>query len=126
MAYMVKNPGLLPRLQSICAGDVSKKRLMIENILESAWRSCVQPDPESPEGEAFTAGKCLMMKTIYAYSTQKQMLSLPIQSPLHIFIVPRGFLFLVIFFSLCLGARLRHFQTLLQTSTVEYIYMYSD
>ncbi|KAK9762706.1 hypothetical protein K7432_011299, partial [Basidiobolus ranarum] len=47
MAYMVKNPGLLPSLQSIKEGDISKKRRMIKEILDSAWDSCTKPDEES-------------------------------------------------------------------------------
>ncbi|ORY03123.1 UDP-Glycosyltransferase/glycogen phosphorylase [Basidiobolus meristosporus CBS 931.73] len=47
MAYMVKNPGLLPSIQSIKEGDISKKRRMIKDILDSAWDSCTKPDEEN-------------------------------------------------------------------------------
>ncbi|KAJ3268223.1 hypothetical protein HDV01_003261, partial [Terramyces sp. JEL0728] len=47
MAYMVKNPGLLPGLDSIKDGEIQKKRDMIAGILESTWKSCIEPDEES-------------------------------------------------------------------------------
>ncbi|KAJ3250353.1 hypothetical protein HK103_003628, partial [Boothiomyces macroporosus] len=53
MAYMVKNPGLLPGLDSIKEGEIQKKRDMIAGILESTWKSCVEPDEVS--GQPFEA-----------------------------------------------------------------------
>jgi sterol 3beta-glucosyltransferase len=43
MAYMVKNPGLVPGLDSIRAGDIKKRRKDIAENLERAWRSCIEP-----------------------------------------------------------------------------------
>lgn len=40
MAYMVNNPGILPNLKSIHAGDVEKNREGIREILEGCWLSC--------------------------------------------------------------------------------------
>jgi UDP:flavonoid glycosyltransferase YjiC (YdhE family) len=45
MAYMVKNPGLIPSMESLRAGDIQKKRKMVAEMLEGFWRSCVEPDP---------------------------------------------------------------------------------
>jgi sterol 3beta-glucosyltransferase len=42
MAYMVKNPGLMPGMESLRAGDVGKRRADIAEILEGCWRSCVE------------------------------------------------------------------------------------
>jgi sterol 3beta-glucosyltransferase len=42
MAYMVKNPGLLPGVESWKAGDVGKRRADFEAILKGCWRSCVE------------------------------------------------------------------------------------
>ncbi|VTO94337.1 unnamed protein product, partial [Fusarium graminearum] len=36
MAYMVKNPGLIPSIKSLRAGDIQKKRLMIAEMLEGS------------------------------------------------------------------------------------------
>jgi hypothetical protein len=43
MAYMVKNPGLMPGIESLKAGDVGKRRADIAEILEGTWRGCVEP-----------------------------------------------------------------------------------
>ncbi|KAJ7768348.1 hypothetical protein B0H16DRAFT_1785284 [Mycena metata] len=44
MAYMVKNPGLIPSMKSMRGGDVQRKRAMVLEMLEGCWRSCVEPD----------------------------------------------------------------------------------
>ena len=43
MAFMVKNPGLIPGLNSLKAGDVPKRRKQIYDILQAGWRSAVEP-----------------------------------------------------------------------------------
>ncbi|KAM3497331.1 hypothetical protein MY10362_009314 [Beauveria mimosiformis] len=45
MAYMVKNPGLIPSLKGLRSGDVQKKRAMVAEMLRGFWSSCIQPDP---------------------------------------------------------------------------------
>lgn len=47
MAYMVKNPGLIPSMESLRGGDIGRKRRMMREMLRGCWRSCVQPDPVS-------------------------------------------------------------------------------
>ncbi|PQE14327.1 hypothetical protein CJF30_00006908 [Rutstroemia sp. NJR-2017a BBW] len=47
MAYMVKNPGIIPKFETILSGEISKKRKMIYEMLEGCWRSCIEPDPET-------------------------------------------------------------------------------
>ncbi|KAF2276148.1 UDP-Glycosyltransferase/glycogen phosphorylase [Westerdykella ornata] len=42
MAYMVKNPGLLPSMKSIKAGDISKRRKEMTEIMNGVWRSCIE------------------------------------------------------------------------------------
>jgi UDP:flavonoid glycosyltransferase YjiC (YdhE family) len=42
MAYMVKNPGLLPNMQSIKAGDIGKRRKEMAEMVEGTWRSCIE------------------------------------------------------------------------------------
>lgn len=53
MAYMVKNPGLLPSMDSLMAGDIQEKRDMVVEMLEGCWDSCVLPDISS--GQPFVA-----------------------------------------------------------------------
>ena len=42
MAYMVKNPGLLPNMQSVKAGDIGKRRKEMAQMIEGTWRSCIE------------------------------------------------------------------------------------
>lgn len=42
MAYMVKNPGLLPNMQSIKAGDIGKRRKEMTEMIHGTWRSCIE------------------------------------------------------------------------------------
>jgi hypothetical protein len=40
MAFMVKNPGLIPGMDSLKAGDVGKRRKGMAEIMEGCWTSC--------------------------------------------------------------------------------------
>ena len=42
MAFMVKNPGLLPGVDSLKAGDVGKRRKGMYEIVQGCWRSCIE------------------------------------------------------------------------------------
>ncbi|KDN62562.1 putative glycosyltransferase family 28 domain-containing protein [Colletotrichum sublineola] len=42
MAYMVKNPGLLPSRESVKAGDIGQRRKEMAEIINGAWRSCIE------------------------------------------------------------------------------------
>jgi hypothetical protein len=44
MAFMVKNPGLIPGMKSLKAGDVGKRRKGMAEILEGCWKSCADAD----------------------------------------------------------------------------------
>ena len=52
MAFMVKNPGLIPNMKSLKAGDVGKRRKGMKEILEGCWKSCADADEvQGEEGE---------------------------------------------------------------------------
>ena len=42
MAFMVKNPGLMPGPDSLKSGDITRRRQEIQEILAGCWRSCVE------------------------------------------------------------------------------------
>ena len=42
MAFMVKNPGLMPGAETLRSGEVSKRRRGMAEMLEGAWRSCIE------------------------------------------------------------------------------------
>lgn len=44
MAFMVKNPGLIPGMKSLKAGDVGKRRKGMAEIMEGCWKSCADAD----------------------------------------------------------------------------------
>ncbi|KAH7232379.1 uncharacterized protein BKA55DRAFT_523577 [Fusarium redolens] len=41
MAFMVKNPGLLPSFETIMAGDVSRRRAAMAEMFDGFWRACI-------------------------------------------------------------------------------------
>jgi len=51
MAYMVKNPGLMPGMNSLKAGDVGARRADIAEILRGTWRSCIESGNGMDEDE---------------------------------------------------------------------------
>ena len=42
MAFMVKNPGLMPGMESLKSGDIGKRRKGIYEMVTGCWRSCVE------------------------------------------------------------------------------------
>lgn len=47
MAYMVKNPGLIPGMKSLKGGEIGRKRAMVAEMLDGCWKSCISPDTVS-------------------------------------------------------------------------------
>ncbi|KAJ5688317.1 hypothetical protein N7536_010936 [Penicillium majusculum] len=45
MSYMVRNPGLLPSIESLRGGDIGRKRRMMREMLVGFYNSCILPDP---------------------------------------------------------------------------------
>ncbi|KAJ9612570.1 hypothetical protein H2200_004167 [Cladophialophora chaetospira] len=51
MAFMVKNPGLIPGMKSLKEGDVGKRRKGMAEIMQGCWTSCADPgDIKEEEG----------------------------------------------------------------------------
>ena len=46
MSFMVKNAGIVPSVSSIVAGDISKNRRVIAEILASTWKACKENSDE--------------------------------------------------------------------------------
>ncbi|KAJ5496979.1 UDP-glucose sterol transferase [Penicillium fimorum] len=70
MAYMVKNPGLLPHMKSMHEGDVENNRKAIREILHGCWLSCIAGDRKldiTDEGrEAFSRPEPFVANAIIA------------------------------------------------------------
>jgi UDP:flavonoid glycosyltransferase YjiC (YdhE family) len=47
ISFMVKNAGIIPSMDSIIAGEVSKKRRSLSDILTSTWQACIANDDET-------------------------------------------------------------------------------
>ncbi|KAE8451366.1 hypothetical protein EG329_003995 [Mollisiaceae sp. DMI_Dod_QoI] len=64
MAFMVKNPGLMPGFESLKSGDVGKRRRGMEEIVLGCWRSCIEagdglgpaPKKDDANNSIFEAG----------------------------------------------------------------------
>ncbi|KAB8236430.1 uncharacterized protein BDW43DRAFT_298064 [Aspergillus alliaceus] len=76
MAYMVKNPGLIPSMESLRAGEIRHKRLMIREMLEGCWRSCIEPDLTTHE--PFVADAIIANPPSFAHVHCAQALSIPV------------------------------------------------
>lgn len=55
MAFMVKNPGLIPSMNKIGRNEVQKRRKDLREMLRGCWRSCIEagdgiPDVQVLEG----------------------------------------------------------------------------
>ena len=54
MAFMVKNPGLIPGVDAIRTGEIGKRRVAMAEMIEGCWRSCIEAGDGMttiPEGE---------------------------------------------------------------------------
>ncbi|KAH0383213.1 UDP-Glycosyltransferase/glycogen phosphorylase, partial [Aureobasidium melanogenum] len=76
MAYMVKNPGLIPSMKTMQAGEITKKRTMICEMLEGCWRSCITPD--EPTGAPFIADAIIANPPSFAHIHCAQALCIPV------------------------------------------------
>jgi UDP:flavonoid glycosyltransferase YjiC (YdhE family) len=76
MAYMVKNPGLIPSMKSLREGEIQRKRKMITEILKGCWNSTVQPDLQS--GRPFVADAIIANPPSFAHIHCAEALGVPL------------------------------------------------
>ena len=76
MAYMVRNPGLIPGLESLRGGDMQRKRTMMAEMLHGCWSSCIEPDHHS--GVPFVADAIIANPPSFAHVHCAQALSIPL------------------------------------------------
>ncbi|KAI0389762.1 glycosyltransferase family 1 protein [Xylariaceae sp. FL0594] len=50
MAFMVKNPGMIPKLETVKAGDVGRRRAAMAEMFEGFWRACVNATDDKKAG----------------------------------------------------------------------------
>ncbi|KAJ5752138.1 hypothetical protein N7520_009055 [Penicillium odoratum] len=76
MAYMVKNPGLIPSMNSLRGGDIQKNRLMMAEILHGCWSACLMPDPVT--NAPFVANAIIANPPSFAHVHCAQALGIPL------------------------------------------------
>ncbi|KGO73227.1 UDP-glucuronosyl/UDP-glucosyltransferase [Penicillium italicum] len=76
MAYMVKNPGLIPQMKSIQEGDIQRKRVMVGEILQGCWQSCIEDD--SVTKTPFVADAIIANPPSFAHIHCAQALGIPL------------------------------------------------
>ena len=84
MAFMVKNPGLIPGMKSLKAGDVGKRRKGMAEILQGCWRSCADADEakehggDEPETKPFVANAIIANPPSFAHIHCAEKLGIPL------------------------------------------------
>ncbi|KAJ6028447.1 hypothetical protein N7540_004023 [Penicillium herquei] len=76
MAYMVKNPGLLPQMKTLREGEIGKKKIMIGEMLDGCWRSCIEHDPYTQQ--PFIADAIIANPPSFAHIHCAQALGIPV------------------------------------------------
>lgn len=76
MAYMVKNPGLVPSMSSLRAGDIARKRKMVAEMLRGCWNSCIEP--KSTTGNPFVADAIIANPPSFAHIHCAEALGIPV------------------------------------------------
>lgn len=72
----MRNPGLIPSLKSLRAGDVQQKRRMVEKILQGCWKSCVDPGPKT--GQPFVANAIIANPPSFGHVHCAEALGVPL------------------------------------------------
>lgn len=51
MAFMVKNPGLIPSVETVRAGEVGRRRAAMSEMFEGMWRACINTTDDEADRE---------------------------------------------------------------------------
>lgn len=51
MAFMVKNPGLIPTLESVKAGDIGRRRAAMAEMFDGFWRACINATDDEKDSQ---------------------------------------------------------------------------
>lgn len=76
MAYMVKNPGLMPSMNSLRSGDIQQNRADIREILDGCWRACFQSTDE--DSKPFFANAIIANPPSFAHINCAEKLGVPL------------------------------------------------
>lgn len=73
---MVKNPSIVPTLETMKSGDIGRKRKMVFEMLSGCWNSCMMPDASS--GIPFVADAIVANPPSFAHIHCAQALGVPL------------------------------------------------
>lgn len=76
MSYMVKNPGLIPGIETLTNGDIGKKRKMLAEMMHGCWNACQAPDPKT--GQTFIADAIISNPPAFAHIHCAEALGVPL------------------------------------------------
>ncbi|KAF5392333.1 hypothetical protein D9757_001426 [Collybiopsis confluens] len=76
MSYMVKNPGLVPGIESLTNGDIKRKRTMLSTMMEGCWKSCHSSD--SRTGRPFIADAIISNPPAFAHIHCAEAMGIPL------------------------------------------------
>ena len=76
MSFMVKNAGVFPSVSSVTNGDVRHNREIIDAILLSTWKACIEPDPQT--GTLFRADAIIANPPAYGHIHCAEKLQIPL------------------------------------------------
>ncbi|KAJ5161084.1 hypothetical protein N7492_006476 [Penicillium capsulatum] len=76
MSYMVRNPGLIPSIKSLRAGEIQQKRASVAEILNGCWKSRIEPDPQ--HGVPFVADAIIANPPSFGHIHCAQALGIPV------------------------------------------------
>jgi hypothetical protein len=67
MAYMVQNPGLVPKFAALRRGEIQKRRRSMRDMVHASWRACFEPGTFPREKSL----KNSMEKVVKSHAKQK-------------------------------------------------------
>ncbi|KAF8913387.1 hypothetical protein CPB85DRAFT_1561165 [Mucidula mucida] len=76
MSYMVKNPGLMPGIDSLTNGDIKRKRQMLSEMIKGCWDSCYSPCPIT--GKPFVADAIISNPPAFAHVHCAEAMKIPL------------------------------------------------
>lgn len=76
MAYMVRNPGLVPGLSAVWNGDIKQKRAMVKTMLMGCYRACFVPNESTKQ--PFGADAIISNPPAFAHVHVAEALGIPL------------------------------------------------
>ncbi|KAI3399376.1 hypothetical protein diail_7103 [Diaporthe ilicicola] len=87
MAFMVKNPGMIPTLETVRAGDIGRRRTAMAEMFEGFWRACINTTDDEKdvknarmmeEGHPFIADLIIANPPSFAHVHCAEALGIPL------------------------------------------------